>query len=104
MPHVPNAAVNWTSYSYDALGRTLSVTAPDTSADGWKPGVLTNSQCGYDNAASSKVGSGQYLTLNLNLRFNHQAFVGDRVFFIAARDTNEQNNTDWHAMAAWVVP
>jgi RHS repeat-associated protein len=29
MPHAPNAAVYWTTYNYDGLGRTVSVTSPD---------------------------------------------------------------------------
>lgn len=28
-PHAPNAQIHWTSYVYDGIGRTKSVTAPD---------------------------------------------------------------------------
>jgi RHS repeat-associated protein len=31
MPHAPNASVYWTVYSYDAMGRTVSVTLPDSN-------------------------------------------------------------------------
>ena len=31
-PHAPNAAVFWTTYTYDAAGRTLSVTLPDNAS------------------------------------------------------------------------
>ena len=32
LPHAPNAAIMWTTYVFDGLGRTISVTAPDGSA------------------------------------------------------------------------
>jgi YD repeat-containing protein len=32
MPHASGATANWTTYAYDALGRTLSVTTPDNSS------------------------------------------------------------------------
>ncbi len=32
LPYAPGGTVYWTTYSYDCLGRTLSVTAPDASA------------------------------------------------------------------------
>jgi len=32
MPHAPGASAIWTTYNYDVMGRTTSVTAPDGSA------------------------------------------------------------------------
>jgi len=31
LPHAPNATVYWTTYTYDALGRTVAVTKADGS-------------------------------------------------------------------------
>ena len=36
MPHASGATAVWTTYSYDALGRTLSVTEPDGSAKNYQ--------------------------------------------------------------------
>jgi hypothetical protein len=59
-------------------------------------GVLSNSQCTvtWSNPVS---GDGNNLTLILTFTFNH-SFAGNRVFYVATRDANEGNNTDWHAM------
>jgi len=32
LPHAPGATVYWTTYTYDALGRTVTVTKTDGSA------------------------------------------------------------------------
>ncbi|SPF52652.1 exported hypothetical protein [Candidatus Sulfopaludibacter sp. SbA4] len=43
---------------------------------------------------------GSNLSLTLNIAFT-AAFAANRVIYVAARDVNESNNTDWHAMATW---
>ena len=31
------------------------------------------------------------------------AFNGNRIFYLAARDVNEANNTGWQSMGTWTV-
>jgi hypothetical protein len=38
--------------------------------------------------------------LTLNIAFT-PSFGGNRVIYVAARDGNEANNADWHAMGTW---
>jgi serine protease AprX len=65
-------------------------------------GSVSNSQCTVYGAGSSASGSGSTLTLRLNLSFG-SAFSGNRVFYLAARDSVEQNS-GWQAMGTWTVP
>jgi serine protease AprX len=65
-------------------------------------GTVSNSQCTVSAAGSSVSASGNYLTLTLNLAFK-PAFAGNRVFYVAARDTVE-HNSGWQAMGTWTVP
>jgi len=65
-------------------------------------GTVSNSQCSVSAAGSSVSASGNYLTLTLNLAFK-PAFAGNRVFYVAARDTVE-HNSGWQAMGTWTVP
>jgi hypothetical protein len=48
------------------------------------------------------VGSGNTLTLTLNVRFS-SSFVGERIIYMAARDVAERNS-GWQAMGRWTVP
>jgi len=66
------------------------------------PGGVSNSQCTVSWGSGAVSGSGSTLSLTLNLTFN-AGFAGNRVIYVAARDVNEANNTDWHAMATWTV-
>jgi hypothetical protein len=65
-------------------------------------GSLSNSQCTVTWAANPASSSGNNLTLNLNIGFA-AAFGGNRVFFVAARDVNEANNTGWQTIGTWTV-
>ncbi|MDP3000102.1 MAG: hypothetical protein Q8N47_21640 [Bryobacterales bacterium] len=40
--------------------------------------------------------------LSPNLAFG-AGFAGDRVFYLAAPDVNELNNTGWQATGSWTV-
>jgi hypothetical protein len=72
-----------------------SLTLPGT-------GGIANSQCTIHGAASSAAGSGNNLTLTLDIGFSG-GFAGDRVVWAAARDGGG-NNTGWEAMATVTVP
>jgi len=63
-------------------------------------GTVSNSQCTVNSAGSSAVGSGNTLTLTLNMTFT-AGFAGNRAIYLAARDTGEVNNSDWQAMGSW---
>ena len=65
-------------------------------------GSLGNSQCTVSGVGSSATPSGNTLTLTLNMTFGG-GFAGNRVFYLAARDMSEQNNTGWQAMGSWTV-
>jgi hypothetical protein len=64
-------------------------------------GMLSNSQCTitWNNAVSV---SGNNLALSLNVLFSG-GFSGNRVVYLAARDTNGLNNTGWQAMGTWLA-
>jgi hypothetical protein len=66
------------------------------------PGSLSNSQCTVSWGASPVAGSGNALALALNFGFS-PGFAGNRVFYLAARDVNEGNNTDWQVKGSWTV-
>ena len=82
----------------------------DDSGDGGGPfagsaslgaaGTIQNSQCAVSWGATAVSASGNNLSLTLNITFT-AAFGGNRVVYMAARDVNDANNTDWHAMATW---
>jgi YD repeat-containing protein len=61
------------------------------------PGTIQNSQCSISGTGTSAVSSGNTLTLTLNITFK-AAFAGNRIVWVAGRDTNSGNNTDWQAM------
>jgi len=65
-------------------------------------GSIQNSQCVVSWGGAPVTGSGNSLSLALNIQFT-AAFAGDRVFYLAARDANGANNTDWQAMGTWAV-
>jgi hypothetical protein len=59
-------------------------------------------QCTVCVTGSSVSGSGNMLTLTLNLRFS-SSFAGERIIYLAARDVAE-HNSGWQAMGRWTVP
>ena len=63
-------------------------------------GSVSNSQCSVSWGATPVSATGNNLTLTLNITFT-AAFAGNRIIYVAARDVNEANNTDWHSMGTW---
>jgi len=49
------------------------------------------------------VGSGNTLTLTLNISFS-SSFVGNRIFYTAAGNVAGTENSGWNALGAWTVP
>jgi len=65
-------------------------------------GSVSNSQCMVTGAGSSAVGSGNILTLTLNMSFG-SGYAGNKVTYMAARDL-QGNNSGWQALGVWAVP
>ncbi|SPF53223.1 hypothetical protein SBA4_550007 [Candidatus Sulfopaludibacter sp. SbA4] len=65
-------------------------------------GSISNSQCIVTAAGSSATGTGNTLTLTLNITFT-PAFDGNRVIYLAARDSTDANNSGWQSMGSWSV-
>ena len=63
-------------------------------------GTLSNSQCTITNPTVS--GAGNTMTLAMNMSFP-TTFAGNKVFYMAARDSLE-NNSGWQPVATWSVP
>ena len=65
-------------------------------------GRVSNSQCAVFGSGSSVAGSGNNLTLTLNMSFT-SSFAGNKVVYLAAGDT-AQNNSGWQTMGVLSVP
>ncbi len=65
-------------------------------------GKVSNTHCVILGTGSSAAGSGNTLTLTLNMFFTTE-FGGNRVVYLAARDS-AQNNTGWQTMGVHGVP
>jgi len=65
-------------------------------------GSLVNSQCTVGGAGSSVTAGGNALALTLNFSFS-PAFAGIKVFYLAARDSQDANNSGWQPMGTWGV-
>ncbi len=65
-------------------------------------GIVSNNQCSINAAGSSVTGSGNELSLALNVSFSGP-FTGDRIVYLAARDQAE-NNSGWQAKGTITVP
>jgi len=65
-------------------------------------GSINNSQCTVSWNAGAVTTNGSGLTLNLNIAFS-STFLGNKTFYLATRDVNEANNTDWQAKGTWTV-
>ena len=63
---------------------------------------MSNSQCTVSGPGSSANGSGNTLTLALNVSFG-VGFAGNKIAYLAARDA-AQNNSGWQALGTWAVP
>ena len=66
-------------------------------------GEIQNSQCVVNWGSSPVNGNGNNLSLALSIAFT-AAFDGNRVFYLAARDGNGGNNTDWQAVGSVAIP
>jgi len=94
---------------YLAYSQPLNVLYLENDAGaGLLPGVtpggdadLSNSQCYVDIGVSSASGSGNTLTLTLAISFG--PFSGNKVIYMAARDSTGANNSGWQAMGTWQV-
>jgi hypothetical protein len=65
-------------------------------------GSIQNSQCLVTAAGSTVTSANNTLTLTLSITFK-SAFAGNRIFYLAARDSNDGNNTGWQPVATWTV-
>jgi streptogramin lyase len=65
-------------------------------------GSIQNSQCQIEGAGSSATGSGDTLTLLLNVFF-FEGFVGNQAIYSAARDSGGNHNTGWQTLGTWSV-
>ncbi len=65
-------------------------------------GTIANSQCSVNLVSSTAIGSGNVLTLNLTMSF-FPSFGGNKVFYMAARDTGT-GNSGWLTMGTHGVP
>lgn len=66
-------------------------------------GSLANKQCTILGAGSTASGSGNILTLTLNIQFSQTNFPGAKVIYLASRDRQE-NNSGWQTMGVQAVP
>jgi hypothetical protein len=64
---------------------------------------MSNSQCTVSGVGSSVAGSGNTLTLTLNVSFTGP-FAGNRIFYTAAGNAAGTENSGWNALGAWTVP
>jgi len=105
-----NDAINGNHACYLAYSRpTNTLYLVNDAGNALLPGMVLNgqpmsygnSQCGVLAASAAPSGS-TTLTLTVNLSFS-PAFSGKRIFYLAARDINEANNTGWQALGAWSV-
>ncbi|SPF44907.1 hypothetical protein SBA4_3270001 [Candidatus Sulfopaludibacter sp. SbA4] len=60
-------------------------------------GTANNGQCTVSSAGSSASTRGNTLTLTLAITFTG-GFDGNRVIYLAARDSAEANNSGWQAL------
>jgi hypothetical protein len=65
-------------------------------------GSVSNGQCTINAAGSSATVNGNTVTLVLNISFT-SAFNGNRVIYLAARDSTDANNSGWQALGTWTV-
>jgi len=84
-------------YLVEDDGGTLSTGLPLGGS-----GSVSNSQCSVAGAASVAMGSGNTLTVTLNLSFT-AGFGGNKVVYLAARDVGG-GNSGWQALGVWQAP
>jgi len=105
-----NSALDGRHACYLAYARSINVLyLVNDTGDGLLPGQslniggnLSNSQCAVSWGSNAVAANGNTLSLSLNIGFT-PGFGPNLVFYLAARDVNEANNTDWQAKATWSV-
>ena len=65
-------------------------------------GSVSNSQCTINAAGSSATSNGNNLTLVLNISFS-SSFDGNKVIYMAARDSAGANNSGWQSLGTTTV-
>ena len=110
-----NSSLNGQGACYLAYSRSVGVLYLENDAgSGLLPGLVlngsgstANSQCTISGAGSSVTGSGNILTLTLNITFATgnpgSAFAGNKVIYMAARDV-AADNSGWQTLGSWAVP
>ena len=63
--------------------------------------VISNSQCTVNGALSQADHNGLQFTLTLNIGLS-SSFSGNRVFYLAARDVSDTNNSGWQPSGSWM--
>jgi hypothetical protein len=105
-----NTSIDGRHACYLAFARTINTLylmndAGDTLSTGQSmavAGSVSNSQCTVTWGVGAVSGSGNNLALTLNIGFA-ASFAGNRTLYLAARDVNEANTTDWQSMGTWTV-
>ncbi len=95
--------------AYSVPLQTLYLVNDQGPGSGISPGLalgsaasVANSQCTIFGTGSSSLGSGNDLTLTLNIQFK-AAFNGNKVIYLAARD-EVSGNSGWRTMGASLIP
>jgi len=105
-----NDALNGNGACYLAYSRVYNVLyLVNDAGNGLLPGLtlngtgtLGNSQCAVTGPGSSVDGSGNTLTLTLNMSFP-SSFAGNRVIYMAARSNGDVLNSGWQAVGSRTV-
>ncbi|SPF51805.1 conserved exported hypothetical protein [Candidatus Sulfopaludibacter sp. SbA4] len=105
-----NSALDGRHACYLAYARSINVLyLVNDNGDALLPGQvlntsgsIANSQCSVSWSSTPVSATGNNLTLTLGIAFA-PAFGGNRIFFLAARDVNEANNTGWNTLGTWTV-
>ena len=90
-----------TLYLVDDLGDAGGPFAGGMVLNGAATGIQ-NGQCSVSATGSSMAASGNILTLTLNVTFK-AGFTGNRIVWVASRDSKDGNNTDWQAVGTSTV-
>jgi hypothetical protein len=64
--------------------------------------AIQNGQCVVSGVVSTASSVGATLTLTLDIVFK-SGFTGNKIVYVAGRDGNGNNNTDWQAVGTWLV-
>ncbi len=91
----------WFDRRTNSISLASDTTAAWTTALLSSPGVLQNSQCALNAAASSASVSGTALTLNLALSFQH-SFAGAKQIYLDAIDGSK--TAPYQSRGTWIVP